>query len=89
MHTIVPIETLRETPLKGAVAAIDLKDTEGGLPQLPEGSNRFTITIDGTESDDLIRSLKVLMQGTRPWYLRGHRVLVPQRAVFEGCKASW
>lgn len=66
VHTIVPIDTLRETPLNGAVAAIDLKDTEGGVPQLPEGTNRFAVTVDGTESDDLIRSLKVLTEGVRP-----------------------
>lgn len=59
VHSIVPLATLQQTPLPGAVAAIDLRDALGGAPPLPEGTTRFVITVDGTETADEIRSLKV------------------------------
>lgn len=89
VHSIVPIDALRATPLVGAVAAIPLAETEGGVPELPEGTTRFAITIDGTESDDLIRSLKgseatMVLLRTAPEVSRLHG----SRRVFDVIKGA-
>ena len=58
MHSIVPLATLQRTPLAGAVAAVDLREALGGFPDFPEGTTRFVVTVDGTETADEIRSLE-------------------------------
>lgn len=58
VHSIVPLAALQQTPLAGAVAAIDLREALGGLPDFPEGTTRFVVTVDGTETADEIRSLE-------------------------------
>ena len=58
MHSIVPLATLQRMPLAGAVAALDLREALGGLPDFPEGTTRFVVTVDGTEAANEIRSLE-------------------------------
>mmetsp|Transcript_745 Transcript_745/g.2261 ORF Transcript_745/g.2261 Transcript_745/m.2261 type:complete len:737 (+) Transcript_745:186-2396(+) len=89
VHSIVPLATLQQTPLPGAVAAIDLRDALGGAPPLPEGTTRFVITVDGTETADEIRSLKdldavMVLLRTAPGVSRIHA----SRRVFDVIKGA-
>jgi (E)-4-hydroxy-3-methylbut-2-enyl-diphosphate synthase len=60
VHPIVPAAALAATPLPGAVALFSLADVvkAGGDPALPGGAGRFVVTIDGSESEADIASLK-------------------------------
>ena len=57
---IVPIAALRSAPLPNAVALVPAAEVAaaGGNVALPEGAIRLAVSIDGTESDDVLRSLK-------------------------------
>lgn len=59
VHSIVPIEVLRETPLPRAVAAIDLKTAAADTSSLPDGTSRYAISVSGTESEDELLGLRV------------------------------
>ncbi len=59
MHAIAPIDVLRATPLPQAVAAIDLADAPTASKDLPEGTTRYAVSISGTETEEMLLTLKV------------------------------
>ena len=61
VHVLAGAATLSEEPLPHAVAVLSLAEAvrAGGQPPLPEGSQRFVVTIDGTESDAELSQLQV------------------------------
>lgn len=64
VHVIAPADALATDPLPHAVALVQLRNAVGqsnnGGMLLPEGSERMAISVDGTESDAEISSLKDL-----------------------------
>lgn len=62
MHAIVPIDALRATPLPKAVAAIDLADAPSTSQDLPQGTTRYAVSINGTETEEQLLTLKVLIR---------------------------
>ncbi len=63
MHVIAPAVALQADPLPHAVASFPLAEAaaaqrSGGVA-LPEGAGRFVVTIEGTESEEDIASLRV------------------------------
>eukprot|EP01026_Neomeris_dumetosa_P007941 TRINITY_DN1247_c0_g1_i2.p1 TRINITY_DN1247_c0_g1~~TRINITY_DN1247_c0_g1_i2.p1 ORF type:complete len:435 (-),score=74.15 TRINITY_DN1247_c0_g1_i2:473-1642(-) len=59
VNVLVPIDVLAKDPMPNAVALYTLTDALNGV-NLPEGCKRFVVTIDGTETDEQIASLKTL-----------------------------
>ena len=59
MHVMSGAATLSEDPLPHAVAVLPLAEAVQSKPSLPEGSQRFVVSIDGTESDDVVSQLQV------------------------------
>lgn len=57
VHPIVPVDVLEATPLENAVALLPLSDLAD--LKLPSSATRYAVTVDGTESDEQIASLKV------------------------------
>ena len=63
VHVIAPAAALQAEPLPHAVASFPLAEAaaahrNGGM-SLPEGSGRFVVTVDGTESEEDIATLRV------------------------------
>jgi hypothetical protein len=61
---IVPAQTLQSTPLDNAVALLPLSEVaaaNGAGVELPSCSTRLAITVDGTESEEQIAALKVVI----------------------------
>lgn len=60
VHVVSPIEHLNVNPFNGAVALIPLKSIAAArkLPELPAGTVRYVVTIDGTESDAELKALE-------------------------------
>ena len=66
MHVIVPADALAADPMKGAVAQVPLREAAkagAGGPPLPEGIERFVVSVDGTESEAELASLQVACSG--------------------------
>lgn len=63
VHVIASAEALRTDPLPHAVASYPLKEAaaaiRNGAVSLPEGTGRFVVSVDGTESEEDIATLKV------------------------------
>lgn len=59
---MAPASVLAEDPLTHAVAVQPLREvataSQNGGHRLPPGVDRFAVTIDGTESEDEVASLK-------------------------------
>ncbi|KAK9828634.1 hypothetical protein WJX72_001221 [[Myrmecia] bisecta] len=58
VHVIAPKAALEADPLPHAVALVSLKEAARGPVQLPQGAGRWAVTIDGTEPEQEIKSLK-------------------------------
>jgi hypothetical protein len=65
VHAIAPIDALRATPLPKAVAAIDLADAAAASRELPEGTTRFAVSCNGTESEEQLLGLRVSIASDR------------------------
>lgn len=66
MHVIVPADAVAAAPMKGAVAQVPLREAAkagAGGPPLPEGTERFVVSVDGTESEAELASLQVACSG--------------------------
>lgn len=62
MHVLAPAEVLAADPLPGAVAQVALREAAGAGPAgpaLPQGTERFAVVVDGTESEEELASLQV------------------------------
>lgn len=62
VHVMAPAEVLLEDPLPHAVAVQPLREvataSQNGGHSLPPGTDRFAVTIDGTETEEEVASLK-------------------------------
>ena len=62
VHVMAPANVLAQDPLPHAVAVQPLTEvataSQNGGHSLPPGVTRFAVTIDGTESEDQVASLK-------------------------------
>ena len=62
VHVMAPASVLAEDPLPHAVAVQPLREVatarQNGGHSLPAGADRFAVTIDGTESEEEVASLK-------------------------------
>ncbi len=62
MHVMAPANVLAEDPLPQAVAVQPLREvataSRNGGHSLPPGAGRFAVTIDGTETEEEVASLK-------------------------------
>ncbi|KAG2492083.1 hypothetical protein HYH03_009579 [Edaphochlamys debaryana] len=86
-HVIAPVEALAKDPLPGAVALVSLKKAVAGGVALPEGSTRWAIEVDGTETEEELGALKklapmVVLISTAPGVSRLHS----SRRVFDAIK---
>lgn len=66
VHVIAPADALAADPMKGAVAQVPLREAAkagAGGPPLPEGTERFVVSVDGTESEAELASLQVACSG--------------------------
>ena len=66
MHIIAPAEELKNRPFKNAVAIQPLTEAvqleqNGENSVKPETSGRFAVTVDGTETEEEVSKLKVLI----------------------------
>ena len=62
MHVLAPAAVLAADPLPGAVAQVALREAAGAGPAgpaLPQGTERFAVVVDGTESEEELASLQV------------------------------
>ncbi|GIL84782.1 hypothetical protein Vretimale_14432 [Volvox reticuliferus] len=59
-HVIAPLEALARDPLPGAIALVPLKQAAQGGVTLPEGSSRWAIEVDGTESEEQLGAIQGL-----------------------------
>lgn len=59
VHMLAGAATLAADPLPHAVAVLPLREAAGGQAPLPDGSQRFVVSIDGTESDEELAQLQV------------------------------
>lgn len=62
VHVLAPTEVLAADPLPGAVAQVALREAAGAGPAgpaLPQGTERFAVVVDGTESEEELASLQV------------------------------
>ncbi|GIL68785.1 hypothetical protein Vafri_22024 [Volvox africanus] len=59
-HVIAPLEALARDPLPGAIALVPLKQAIQGGVTLPEGSSRWAIEVDGTESEEQLGAVQGL-----------------------------
>ena len=64
VHIIAPAEELKRSPFKNAVAIQPLAEAvqleqEGQSAVKPEASGRFAVTVDGTETEEEVKKLKV------------------------------
>ena len=62
VHVMAPAAALAADPIPHAVAVQPLREvataSQNGGHSLPSGAGRFAVTIDGTESEEEVRSLK-------------------------------
>lgn len=62
VHVMAPAKVLLEDPLPHAVAVQPLREvataSQNGGHSLPPGADRFAVTIDGTETEEEVASLK-------------------------------
>jgi (E)-4-hydroxy-3-methylbut-2-enyl-diphosphate synthase len=57
VHVVAPVEAALADPLPGVIPVFPLSAlADGATPSLPEGSERFAVRLDGTESDALLAS---------------------------------
>ena len=75
MHVLAPAEVLAADPLPGAVAQVALREAAGAGPAgpaLPQGTERFAVVVDGTESEEELASLQVahLARARLEWRMR-------------------
>ena len=59
---IAPIEKLAARPFPNSIALVSLSSVSKGSLVLPEGSIRYAVRVDGTENEELFRSLKDLQK---------------------------
>lgn len=63
MHIIAPAEELARNPLKNSVAILSLRQaarlSADGGSALPDCASRLAVTVDGTETEEEVASLKV------------------------------
>ncbi|KXZ49849.1 hypothetical protein GPECTOR_19g300 [Gonium pectorale] len=59
-HVIAPLDALAKDPLPGAIALVSLKRAAAGGLQLPQGSTRWAIEVDGTEDEATLAKLASL-----------------------------
>lgn len=59
-HVIAPLEALARDPLPGAIALAPLAQAAKGGVTLPEGSTRWAIEVDGTETEEELGALRSL-----------------------------
>ncbi|GLC39356.1 hypothetical protein PLESTB_000893800 [Pleodorina starrii] len=59
-HVIAPLDALARDPLPGAIALVPLKQAAAGGLTLPEGSSRWAIEVDGSESEEQLAAIRGL-----------------------------
>ncbi|EFJ45455.1 hypothetical protein VOLCADRAFT_63610 [Volvox carteri f. nagariensis] len=59
-HVIAPLDALTRDPLAGAIALVPLKQAVQGGIALPQGSSRWAIEVDGTETEEQLGALQGL-----------------------------